>query len=41
MDFQLASFGDLDQISIIEKETNEYPWTPNNLSLHWMQGIVL
>ena len=30
MDFQLASFGDLDQISKIEKETNEYPWTPNN-----------
>ena len=30
MDLQLASFGDLDQISTIEKETNEYPWTPNN-----------
>ena len=30
MDFQLASFADLEQISIIEKETNEYPWTPNN-----------
>ena len=27
MDLQLASFGDLDQISTIEKETNEYPWT--------------
>ena len=30
MDLQLASFGDLDQILMIEKETNEYPWTLNN-----------
>ena len=30
MDLQLASFGDLDKISKIEKETNEYPWSPNN-----------
>ena len=30
MDLQLASFGDLDQISTIEKETNEFPWSPNN-----------
>ena len=30
MDLQLASFGDLDQISMIEKETNKYPWTPIN-----------
>ena len=30
MNLQLASFGDLDQISTIEKETNEYPWTSNN-----------
>ena len=30
MDFQLASFSDLDQISTIEKETNEYPWSSNN-----------
>ena len=30
MDLQLASFSDLDQISTIEKETNEYPWSPNN-----------
>ena len=30
MYLQLASFGDLDQISTIEKETNEYPWTLNN-----------
>ena len=30
MDLQLASFGDLDQISTIEKETNEYPWSLNN-----------
>ena len=25
---QIASFSDLDQISKIEKETNEYPWSP-------------
>ena len=30
MDLQLASFSDLDQISTIEKETNEYPWSSNN-----------
>ena len=30
MDLQLASFSDLDQISTIEKETNKYPWSPNN-----------
>ena len=30
MDFHLASFGDLDQISTIEKETNQHPWTTNN-----------
>ena len=30
MDLQLASFGDLDKISKIEKETNEYPWSLNN-----------
>lgn len=30
MDLQLASFSDLDQISRIEKETNEYPWSINN-----------
>tara|TARA_Y100000992_G_scaffold89034_1_gene57330 strand:- start:4019 stop:4456 length:438 start_codon:yes stop_codon:yes gene_type:complete len=30
MDLQLASFSDLDKISTIEKETNEYPWSPNN-----------
>ena len=30
MDLQLASFGDLDKISKIEKETNEYPWSSNN-----------
>ena len=30
MEIQLASFRDLDRISTIEKETNEYPWTPNN-----------
>ena len=30
MDLQLASFGDLDQISTIEKETNDFPWTLNN-----------
>ena len=30
MDLQLASFSDLDQISTIEKETNTYPWSPNN-----------
>ena len=30
MDLQLASFSDLDQISSIEKETNEYPWSSNN-----------
>ena len=30
MDIQLASFSDLDQISTIEKETNKYPWSPNN-----------
>ena len=30
MDLQLASFSDLDQISMIEKETNEYPWSQNN-----------
>ena len=29
MDLQLASFSDLDKISTIEKETNEYPWSPN------------
>ena len=37
MDLHLASFGDLDQISTIEKETNEYPWTQIISSLHWMQ----
>ena len=30
IDLQIASFSDLDQISTIEKETNEYPWSPNN-----------
>ena len=30
MEIQLASFGDLDRISTIEKETNEYPWSFNN-----------
>ena len=30
MDLQLASFGDLDKISKIEEETNEYPWSLNN-----------
>ena len=30
MDLRLASFSDLEQISIIEKETNEYPWSSNN-----------
>ena len=30
MDLQLVSFSDLDKISKIEKETNEYPWSPNN-----------
>ena len=30
IDLQIASFSDLDQISKIEKETNEYPWSPNN-----------
>ena len=30
MDLQLASYSDLDQISTIEKETNKYPWSPNN-----------
>ena len=30
MDLQLASFGDLDKISTIEKETNKYPWSLNN-----------
>ena len=30
MDLKLASFSDLDKISKIEKETNEYPWSPNN-----------
>ena len=30
MHLQLASFSDLDQISTIEKETNKYPWSPNN-----------
>jgi len=30
MDLQLASFSDLDKISKIEKETNEYPWSLNN-----------
>ena len=30
MDLQLASFSDLDKISTIEKETNKYPWSPNN-----------
>ena len=30
MDLQLASFSDLDKISEIEKETNEYPWSLNN-----------
>jgi|TARA_B100000073_G_scaffold330525_1_gene319066 ribosomal-protein-alanine N-acetyltransferase len=30
MNLQLASFGDLDKISTIEKETNKYPWSLNN-----------
>ena len=30
MEIQLASFDDLAQISTIEKETNEYPWSLNN-----------
>ena len=30
MEIQLASFDDLGQISTIEKETNEYPWSLNN-----------
>ena len=30
MEIQLASFDDLAQISMIEKETNEYPWSLNN-----------
>ena len=30
MDLQLASFNDLDQISRIEKDTNEYPWSSSN-----------
>ena len=30
MDLKLASFSDLDKISKIEKETNEYPWSLNN-----------
>ena len=30
MDLQLASFGDLDKISKIEEETNQYPWSLNN-----------
>ena len=30
INLQIASFSDLDQISTIEKETNEYPWSPNN-----------
>ena len=30
MNLQLASFGDLDKISTIEKETNKYPWSLDN-----------
>ena len=30
MDLQLAIFNDLDQISRIEKDTNEYPWSSSN-----------
>ena len=30
MNLQLASLGDLDKISTIEKETNKYPWSLNN-----------
>jgi len=30
IDLQIASFSDLDQILTIEKETNEYPWSPND-----------
>ena len=30
MEIQLASINDLAQISTIEKETNEYPWSLNN-----------
>ena len=30
MELHPVSYSDLDQITRIEKETNEYPWTPNN-----------
>ena len=30
MELRPASFDDMDQISKIEENTNEYPWTPNN-----------
>ena len=30
MELYPVSYSDLDQITRIEKETNEYPWSPNN-----------